>query len=345
MNHLVVPGFILTVIAGVLAGGCTAPIKLLRRYRFEHWAFAAALTGQVVLPWALLWTLCPGFGGAFRSVPWQTLLLANVFSLAWGVANVLCGLCLMRIGFSLAVGLLTGIGLPIGVLLPIVLRGTGQFAEAPGLATPSGMLLLAGVGIMTVAVVFVAKAGFGRDTASGKVPAADDKNFRGGLIMAAVAGFLQVGLSFAFVYTQGPISAALTTRGASAFTAGIGIWAVTLPGGALVNLGYPAWLLTRNRSWSVFPAAPRELLFSILIGIMFFLFIIGMGTGMRWLGALGASIGFGVLQGAQISTSQVVGFVSGEWHGVTGPPRRQMVWGIALLLVAVVVIAAGRAVG
>ena len=344
MNHLAVAGFVMVLLGGVLAGGCAAPIKLMRRYRFEHWAFVSALTGQVLLPWMVTLTVCPGAASALRSVDSAVLLKANLFSMAWGVANVLCGLCLVRIGFSLSIGLLTGIGLPIGVLLPMVFRGTGQFADAPGLATPSGLLILAGVGVMVVAVVLTAKAGFGRD-ASGQGERTQGGRFRTGLLMASVAGLLQVGLSFAFVYSQGPISDALAAHGASTLFAGLGVWAVTLPGGALVNLVYPAWLLTRNRSWSVLLSSPRELTLSVTIGIAFFLFFMTMGTGMRWLGALGASVGFGISQAAQILASQAIGFLSGEWRGVEGQPRRQMVRAIVLLLIAVAVMAAGRAIG
>jgi L-rhamnose-H+ transport protein len=334
-------GFGLVIVAGALAGGCAAPIKLMRRYRFEHWALVAALVGQVLLPWTVTLAACPGALGALGTVGAGTLLRANLLSLAWGIANVLCGLCLVRIGFSLSVGLLTGIGLPIGVLLPLLWRGSGEFAEAPGLGTPSGLLILAGVAGLLVAVALIALAGLGRDAAQGGGRSA---GFRSGLIMVSVAGVLQVGLSFAFVYSQGPIVAALMARGAGAVPAGLGVWAATLPGGALVNVGFPLWLLVRNRSAAEFAAAPRELALSALIGVGFFLLVLAMGTGMRWMGALGASVGFGVYQAAQIAASQAVGFFSGEWHGVEGRPRRRMIQAIAVLLLAVGVIAAGRAV-
>ncbi|MBF0246076.1 MAG: hypothetical protein HQL31_12545 [Planctomycetes bacterium] len=343
-NSLMICGFALAVLAGILAGTCAAPIKLMRHYRFEHWAFIAAWVGQLLLPWLVMLALCPEAWAALGTVDPVTIVKANLFSLAWGIANILCGLCLVRIGFSLSVGLLTGIGLPIGVLLPMIFRGTGQFADAPGLGTPSGRLILCGVGIMIIAVVWVTKAGFGREAAlgEGSVPKG---GFRSGLLMISVAGILQVGLSFAFVYSQGPICAALMARGASSFSAGLGVWALTLPGGALINLAYPAWLLTRRRSWGVFKSAPQEMLLSAMMGCMFFLFIMSMGTGMLWLGGLGASVGFGVYQAAQISASQAVGFLRGEWHGVPGPSHRQMKRAVALLLLAVVVIATGRAAG
>ena len=60
------------------------------------------------------------------------------------------------------------------------------------------------------------------------------------------------------------------------------------------------------------------------------------------MGALGASVGWGVYQAMQIMGNQGVGFLSGEWKGVEGKPRRQMYAAIVILLVAAVVVAYGN---
>ena len=70
-------------------------------------------------------------------------------------------------------------------------------------------------------------------------------------------------------------------------------------------------------------------------------YVIAMGMGVRLLGVLGASLGFGIHQAMQVASSQTVGVVAGEWHGVLAKPRRQMVAAM-LLLVAVVLFAAGK---
>jgi L-rhamnose-H+ transport protein len=313
MNATEWGGLGLVVLAGIFSGGGGAPIKLMRRFRYEHWAFSSQLLGLVLLPWAATLLLCPNAVEALAGVEPRLIVTANLCSLAWGVANVLCCLCLVRIGFSLTIGLLTGIGLPIGVLTPMVLKGSGRFGSAPALGSPGGLLVLAGVAVMLVAVALITRAGFGRDAALRR-QGRSGSGFAAGLAMAAVAGLLQAGLSFAFVYSQGPIVAALTERGAAPAAANLGVWAATLPGGALVNLAYCAWLLVRNRSWGELTRSPRELGMSLAMGVFFFCFVASMGQGMRALGASGASVGFGVYQALQLSSSQAVGFVGGEWH-------------------------------
>lgn len=331
-------GMCMVLLAGGLAGGCNAPLKLIRRFGFEHWSLIAAATGQVALPWAATWALCPGLGGALAALDGTALATANLLSAAWGVANVLYGLCLLRIGFSLAMGLLTGIGLPIGVLLPLLLRGSGDFADAPGLGSASGAAIAGGTALMLAAVALFALAGRRREPA----PAAGGGAFRVGMAMAAGAGVLQAGLGLAFVYAQGPIAAALRAAGAGEAGAGIGVWAVTLPGGAAVCIGYALWLLLRRRSWRVLAGSPRDWLASLAIGLLFFLFVAALGAGMRWLGALGGSIGFGLYQAAQLGTAQAVGLLAGEWSGAPADARRRLRIAIALAMLAVGAIACGR---
>jgi len=67
-----------------------------------------------------------------------------------------------------------------------------------------------------------------------------------------------------------------------------------------------------------------------------------MGTGMLWLGALGASVGFGIQQASQMIGGQGLGFLSGEWKGVHGAPRQQMFLAIAILIAAAIVMAFGN---
>jgi len=156
--------------------------------------------------------------------------------------------------------------------------------------------------------------------------------------MAVLAGVLSVGLSFSFVYSQGPIVKAMKAQGASDIPANFAVWAIALLGGALINVLYPAYLMTKNNSWQVLKESWREVALSILIGAS----CVGvalMGKGMLLLGALGASVGFGIQQAAQMLGNQGVGFISGEWRGVHGTPRMQMYMAILVLITAAIVLA------
>ena len=87
--------------------------------------------------------------------------------------------------------------------------------------------------------------------------------------MVIVAGVLSAGWGFAFAYSHDPIIAAMKVQGASELAANVAVWAFALSGAVLPNLLYPAWLLTRNRSWSVLWAHPGETGLSVVYGVLF----------------------------------------------------------------------------
>ncbi|HEX4489481.1 MAG TPA: L-rhamnose/proton symporter RhaT [Terriglobales bacterium] len=335
-------GALIVVLAGLVQGSGAWPMKLMRRFKFEHWWFIAMLVGLVLAPWIITLTMCPNVLDAYRSIDTSTLVKANLCALSWGVANILCGLCFVRIGIALTGGILTGLGVSVGVTVPMIVKGSGLFSEAPSLNSAAGKAVLVGVAIMLVGVVFAALAGFGRDRALRKTDQPRTGSFMGGLIMVVIAGALSAGISFAFVYSQGPIVSAMKARGAGEIPANFAVWAIGLLGGALINVTYPAYLMTKNKNWHVLWEAGRDLTFAIIMGVNFILGVALMGKGMLLLGALGASVGFGVQQAMQMLGSQGVGFASGEWRGVTGTPRKQMYLAIAILIAAALVMAYGN---
>jgi hypothetical protein len=335
-------GGLTVVIAGLVQGSGVWPMKLLRKYQFEHWWFLAMLVGLVIAPWVITLALCPEPWQAYREIETSTLLKANLFALAWGVANILCGLCFVRIGVALTGGILTGLGVSVGVTLPMVIKGSGLFSEAPNLWSPAGKAILRGVAVMLLGVVLAALAGFGRDRVHRSSDQPRSGSFLGGLIMVVIAGALSAGISFAFVYSQGPIVSAMKAHGAGDVPANFAVWAIGLLGGALINVAYPIYLMTKNGSWGVLLESWREAALAVAMGINFIVAVALMGKGMLLLGPLGASVGFGVQQAMQMLGGQTLGFASGEWRGITGTPRHQMYLAIAALITAAVVMAYGN---
>ncbi len=335
---MTVIGILLVVVAGLGTGSFAWPMKLMKKLKFEHWFFIAMLAGLIIMPWAVTLTCCPHAIRALESVPASDLIKANLFGLAWGIANVLGGICFVRIGVALTGGFLTGLGVSFGVTLPMIVKGSGLFKNAPDLGSTPGKIVMVGVATMLAAVVFVSLAGFGRDKVLKKMQQTSG-GFLGGLIMAIIAGITSCGIGLAFVYGQGPIVAAMKAQGASDIPANVAVWAAGLFGAALVNVLYPAYLMSKNKNWNVLTENWKEIGLAAIIGIQFCTAVALLGKGMIMLGVLGASIGFGMQQAMQIVGNQCVGFISGEWRGVYGTPRKQMFFAIFLVFVAAVVLA------
>ena len=194
---------------------------------------------------------------------------------------------------------------------------------------------------MLFGVVLVSLAGFGRDKEHQKIQERKG-SFLVSLIMIVLAGILSCGISFAFVYSQGPIVEAMRIQGASDIPANFAVWTVGLMGGALINILYPAYLMTRKKSWHVLFENVKEIPLAVIIGLSFCISVALMGKGMITLGVLGASIGFGIQQIMQILGSQGVGFISGEWRGITGKPLKLIYWAIFILVIAAVIMSYGN---
>ena len=107
----------------------------------------------------------------------------------------------------------------------------------------------------------------------------------------------------------------------------------------MINLGYPAYMMTKKGTWGLLFGGGREAVFTILGGLQFCVAVVLAGKGMVLLGVLGASVGAGIQQAMQMVGGQGLGFLSGEWRGVCGRPRWQMYAAIALLLLAMFVMA------
>ena len=350
-------GIMLVVLAGLGTGTGMWPMKRMRELQFEHYWFVAMLLGLFILPWAFVLIRIPNAMAAYASVGWPVLLKANLFAFSWGIANVLYGLCVVRIGAALTGAIMTGLGIIAGTTLPMVMKGTGLFANAPDLNSASGQTIMLGLGIMLVGVVFSSLAGFGRakqlqpsssdksmPDAAKKSSSGNRKNFIVGLIMTIIAGFTSAGISLCFVYAQDPITKAMEAQGADDLSANVAVWAAALFSGAMVNILFPAWLMTKKKNWHVLFKNPKEIFLACLIGIQFIVAVTLMGRGMLLLGVFGASVGFAIQQIMQIMGNQAVGFLSGEWKGILGKPRRQMYIALMILAIAVVIIAVSNTI-
>ncbi len=392
-------GIMVVAAGGLVMGSSAWPFKLMKKYQFEHWWFVGMLVGLVIMPWAITLLGCPGAIEGLKNIPRDAILSGNLFSIGWGVANVLCGICYVRIGVALTGAILAGLGVSVGAITPMIFKGSGLFKDAPDVTSTAGITVCIAVGLMLVGVVFASLAGFGRDREL-KKSSSKSGGFLTGLVMAVLAGILSSFMAFVFVYSQDPIVANLSrvsadtklevtvdgkkwnddamrslvdpigVQGKTAWEIGravkaelekkspgsipdvtvstgsipatFGVFAIGLIGGAVVNLGYAVFLLTKNRSWNVLWASGRELFLAVLIGVGFSLAVALMGKGMLLLGALGASVGFGIQQAMQMTGTQLLGFVSGEWRGVYGTPRKQMYLALAILLVASIIMAYGN---
>ena len=148
-----ITGLILVLVSGVMAGSALSPIKFVRQYRFENYWLIDSLTGTVAIPWALALIVTPHLFSVYSHLPWKVLLLPPAFAFSWGIASMLGGLCVSRIGLSLSYALVIGIGASAGSLVPLL------YFSPQTLHTAAGHSILLGIAVMLGGLVLVGLAG------------------------------------------------------------------------------------------------------------------------------------------------------------------------------------------
>ena len=332
----------MVTLAGLSTGTVAWTMKIIKDLHFEQFLFFYMLSALLLCPWIIAVINVPNLGEVIKSVGFKPLFISNLLSICWATANILYMVSVIRIGAALSGAILSALGMSVGIIAPMVLKGSGLFRNAPDVMSKVGFFIILGLVVVIIGVILVINAGFGRE----KILSKDQNTEKGssgsfvkGLMLIIPAGILSSGLSLAFVYSQGPIIEAVKLQGAGEITANFSVWALGIFGGAIISIAYPAYMMMRKKTWNLLFARKNEVLYGIIGGVQLILSIVFMGRGMVLLGILGASIGFGIQQSMQVVGNQLVGFVSGEWKGVYGKPRKVMYAAIFIILSAVVIFA------
>jgi L-rhamnose-H+ transport protein len=330
-------GLVLVVLSGGMAGTALTPIKFMRGYRFENYWLIHSLTGTVVLPWLLAYCAVPDLSKVYASVPALDLIRPPLFALSWGIASTLGGLCVVRIGLSLTYALIIGIGAAAGTLVPLAYFSPQIFGSVPG------TVIVGGVAVMIAGLVLVTKAGRARERMEkAKAPQVPRRSYLAGISMATLAGILSTGLNFSFAFSQNLVAAARNT-GASESSATYPVWAIAMLGGMVPNISYALAGCVRNQSWRQFTATLiPDLPLGMLMGTLFIGSTTVYGLGAVQLGALGTSVGWGIMQIVQIVVGNLGGFFTGEWKSAGPEPVRMMFASLAMLCAASVLMAYGN---
>ena len=321
------------MLAGLASGNCMLPMKFARRWPWENLWLVFSLVSLLVLPWMLAWLLVGNLGSLYGSLSAVQLLLPFLLGAGWGVAQVLFGLSIARLGMALGYAVIIGLGSLGGTLVPLFLKNRSV------LASVHGALILCGLAVMVMGIVVSARAGRQRELSDRQRAT---RGYAVALLLAILCGILAPMVNYAFAFGQ-DIAAHAIRQGVSPARAAYAVWPVALAGGLLPNLGYCVYLLFRNRSWSGFRGHwLRDGSMGTLMGIFWMGAMAIYGVASVYLGALGTSVGWGLFQVFMIITANVSGLLTGEWTGAPASARRTLYAGLVLLTVATTLLAAGN---
>ena len=333
MPALVWGGLALTVLSGICSGNSMLPMKFARRWQWENTWLVFSLFSLLILPWALAFLLAGNLRSLYCSLLPGQLLLPLILGIAWGVAQVLFGLSIARLGQALSFAIVISLGSLGGTLVPLIFKNRAVFG------TSNGALILSGLAVMLAGIVLSARAGGQREQG---VKRESGGGYAMALALAVLCGLLAPMINYSFVFGQ-EIAARAVQLGVSPIRAAYTVWPVTLAGGLLPKLAYCLYLLSKKKTWNVFrgPCLP-DAGFAVLMAVLWMGAVAIYGVASVCLGVLGTSVGWGLIQILSIMSANIGGLLAGEWAAAPGSARRTLYAGLALLTVATVMLAAGN---
>jgi L-rhamnose-H+ transport protein len=328
-------GTFLVVIGGISTGCFPLPLKFTRKWAWENVWLVYSIVGLLVVPWVVALAEIPHLMSVYQASGLRTLVLTVLFGFAWGVGNVLFGEAIPLVGVALTFAIVAGLCASIGSLIPLVVLHPERLLQ------PSGLLVLLGVAMTVGGVAILGTAGRERE-----------KRFLGegksgliarGLLLCVASGILGSMLNFSFAFGS-RIAREAVMRGVSASSGSYAIWTAAFVGGFASNGGYALIKLTRNESLRRFREGNRisSGLLSALMGVLFCAGFLLYGKGATLLGVLGPEVGWPVFQATTIMASTGAGAAFGEWRGSGSRFMRLNILGLAILIIAVVVLSIGN---
>lgn len=323
-------GVILAAVAGLMSGNCMLPSKFLRSWRWENMWAVFSLVSLVVLPWGLAFCFVHNLHEIYRSLPLSVFFMPVLFGMCWGVAQILFGISVDRLGMSLTYAIVVGMGAALGTLVPMIVLEKGELHRSTVEAVVLGIVLMA------LGIIFTTLAGRLRDNAhSIHLPAHGGKSYRALIMLAVLCGFLAPMLNYSFAFGQ-QIANQSIVFGNSPALASYAVWPIGLAGGFIPNAGYAAYLILRRRSLPLFAKASPDLLLSSAMAVLWMGAFAVYGMSAAFLGNLGTSIGWALFQIFMIVAASVSGLLIGEWKHASGKAFVCLASGMSLLIVATI---------
>jgi L-rhamnose-H+ transport protein len=251
----------------------------------------------------------------------------------WGIAQILFGVSVKRLGLGIAYAIIVGLGAVLGMLVPL-------FVQQRALANEHVLrLILSGVVVMSIGICLTAWSGQIKERAAAIHQSPSHGSYLVAVFLAVTCGLLAPMLNYSFAFGQ-DIAKTAVVFGNQPVYAAYAVWPVGLAGGLIPNAAYSLWLLAKNRTWALFHSAPPDFLRSSLMGVLWMGAFALYGMSATYLGALGTSVGWGLLQIFMIMTATIAGVLTGEWKHACRSARLLLGSGIASLTVAIALLAA-----
>jgi L-rhamnose-H+ transport protein len=275
--------------------------------------------------------------------PSSAVMAAVVCGGVWGFGAVLFGQSVSAVGISLANTIVLAISASLGSLLSMIILNPSSLGSA------HGELVFLGTAIAIAGMVVSGVAGRLRERYHQELNQIEEEGegtlvgrrrpIRTAMILCVGAGVLSAIFNIGFSLAQ-PIIATGEHAGLTASAGTNLVWLLMLVSGSIVNIVFCIYLLVKNNSWQQFmlEGGSRLYLLTALMGLFWAGSIFIYGEAANRLGSLGPAIGWPLSLATGLLVSNLCGIFAGEWQFTSGRTRRWMASGLAILLIAILVL-------
>ena len=333
MDSPVVQAILLVLVAAVMNAAYVLPMKLNKKWQWEHTWFAFSILGVAVVPTIIALLTVPRVWSTYSSVSGGTLAAMALFGAGWGVSLVFFGLALTRIGLAMTFTICLGTSAGVGALTPLISQHSEQ------IMTKQGALILFGVVIILVGVGLCGLAGHRREVAAQAKSTVVRRGVLGGFLLAFISGILGSMLNLGLA-VGGSIQRAAHDQGASLAMMSNPVWLPCLYAGFVPGVIYCLYLMRKNGNLSSLklPGTWYYWFASASMGFLWFGSIILYSISTVKLGDLGTSIGWPLFMASIVIVSSILGVVTGEWENTGKQPIRIMISGVVCLVLAMAIL-------
>jgi L-rhamnose-H+ transport protein len=339
MTSNTVQAVLLVLCAAIMNAAYALPMKLNKKWEWEHSWFAFSILGVAVVPTVIALLTVPKLWSTYATVSGGTLAAMVLFGASWGVSLVFFGLALTRLGLAITFAVCLGTSAAVGALTPLIAQHADQ------IMTRQGGLIFLGVLMIIVGVALCGLAGKHREAALQQASASVRHGFWLGYLLAFVSGILGSMLNLGLAY-GGSIQRAAQQHGASLAMMSNAVWLPCLYAGFLPGAIYCYILMRKkgNVSQLRLPGTWYYWFAAASMGLLWYGSIILYSISTVKLGALGTSIGWPLFLASIVVASTVFGALTGEWARTGTRPIRTMILGVSFLVLAIAILSyAGRA--
>ena len=175
-------GISLVMVAGLMNGCFMLPSKFVRSWRWENVWLVYSILSFVVIPWLLALAFVGRLSDTYRALSAHQLAVPMLLGAGWGIAQILFGVSVKRLGLSIAYAIVVGLAAVFGTVVPLFVQQR-RFAREHALE-----LIVCGVVIMAIGIGLTAWAGHIKERATAPVHNAAHRAYPGAVFSPCSAG-------------------------------------------------------------------------------------------------------------------------------------------------------------